>query len=124
MRWGSTRCAGRASRKLSSGTRLWPPASTLASSPSSASSASASSRVVGAWYSNGGGFIDVPFPRGERALPQPEYAFWGSRQGIDFDAERVGERIGDDSRRGERAALTDAFEPTRDVRRGGLKMHD
>src|SRR5438876_199117 len=109
MRLRSTRCAGRASRKLSSGTRLWPPASTLASSPSSASSESASSRVVGAWYSNGGGFIDVPFARGERALPQPEDSFWGARQGIDVDAERVGERISDDSGRSERAALTDAF---------------
>ena len=36
----STRCAGRARRIASSGIRLWPPASTLASSPCSARSAS------------------------------------------------------------------------------------
>ena len=37
MRPMSTRCSKRARRRLSIGTRLWPPASTLASSPSSAS---------------------------------------------------------------------------------------
>ena len=43
--------AGRAS-----GTRLWPPASTLASSPRSASRPTASSTVPGRWYSKGAGF--------------------------------------------------------------------
>src|SRR4029453_9881620 len=51
------RCAGAARRMLSSGTRLWPPASTLPSWPTSASSDSASATVLGRWYSNTGGFI-------------------------------------------------------------------
>ncbi len=44
----STNCSGRAMRIANSGTRLCPPASTLASSPCSESSASTSSRVPGA----------------------------------------------------------------------------
>src|SRR5215831_11128262 len=51
------RCDGRTSRKLSRGTRLCPPASTLAPSPCWASRASASSTDPGAKYSNRGGFI-------------------------------------------------------------------
>src|SRR5579859_566768 len=51
----STRCAGRARRKLSSGSSDWPPASTFASS-SVRSSAQAASTSVGAWYWNGAGF--------------------------------------------------------------------
>ena len=43
----STITAGRASRKFMAGTRLWPPASTLASSPCSCRSESASSTVSG-----------------------------------------------------------------------------
>jgi hypothetical protein len=43
--------------QASIGTRLWPPASTLASSPNSASSAVTSPSDSGAWYSNGAGFI-------------------------------------------------------------------
>src|SRR6266568_6840870 len=54
----STRCAGRASRKLSSGTSDWPPASTFASS-SEASSAQTSSTDLGAWYSNRAGFTSL-----------------------------------------------------------------
>ena len=46
----STSTAGCASRKFIAGTRLWPPARTLASSPCSASSASASSSVCGREY--------------------------------------------------------------------------
>src|SRR5215217_9015037 len=42
---------------LSSGTRLWPPARTLPSGPTSASTASASSTVAGRWYSKAGGFM-------------------------------------------------------------------
>ncbi len=53
----STRCPGAASRMFSTGTRLWPPASTLPSAPTSASTVSASVTVDGRWYSNGGGFI-------------------------------------------------------------------
>src|SRR5207302_9323968 len=39
------------------GTRLWPPASTLVSSPRSRKRDTASDSVLGAWYSNGAGFI-------------------------------------------------------------------
>src|SRR5215218_606346 len=42
---------------LSSGTRLWPPARTLPSWPTSASTASAFSTVAGRWYSKAGGFM-------------------------------------------------------------------
>src|SRR5579862_6902922 len=52
----STRWAGRARRRASSGTRLCPPARTLASSPCSPSRATASSTDATAWYSKGGGF--------------------------------------------------------------------
>ena len=53
----STMCSKRVSRSASIGTRLWPPASTLASSPCSASNAVTSASDSGAWYSNGAGFI-------------------------------------------------------------------
>src|SRR5205085_185992 len=57
MRLRSMSAAGRASRKFSRGTRLWPPASSLASPSYRTSSAMASSSVAGAWYSNFGGFM-------------------------------------------------------------------
>ena len=50
-------CSKRVSRNASIGTRLWPPASTLASSPYSASNAVTSPSDSGAWYSNDAGFI-------------------------------------------------------------------
>src|SRR5689334_11246406 len=54
----STRCAGLASRKAMIGTRLCPPASTRPScGATSARIFSASSRVFGAWWINGAGFI-------------------------------------------------------------------
>ena len=56
----STSMAGALSRKLSSGTRLWPPASTFASSPCSASSASASASERGRWSRSAGGFTGAP----------------------------------------------------------------
>src|SRR5947208_5311361 len=52
----STRCDGRARRRLSRGTRLCPPARIFASSPCSARRATASSTEPARWYSNGGGF--------------------------------------------------------------------
>src|SRR5690349_6125321 len=61
----STRCCGRARRKLRRGMSDWPPASTLASS-SEASSEHASSIDLGAWYSNGAGFKSV-FDHGDGA---------------------------------------------------------
>src|SRR5947207_10834177 len=60
MRLRSTSRLGFANRKLSRGTRLWPPARTLASTPPAARAASASSSVRGATYSNGAGFIPLP----------------------------------------------------------------
>jgi hypothetical protein len=48
IRLMSTRVPGAAKRSFMSGIRLWPPASTFASSPRCASSASASSSVSGA----------------------------------------------------------------------------
>ncbi len=56
----STRWAGKARRSFIIGMRLWPPARTLASSPSSARVASASSRDAGAEYSNAAGYITPP----------------------------------------------------------------
>src|SRR5829696_2775141 len=57
MRLTSIRTSGAASRRFMSGTRLWPPASTLASSPCSASSATHSSTERGAKYTKRDGFI-------------------------------------------------------------------
>src|SRR5438132_1319397 len=84
IRLMSTRCAGRASLKLSSGTSDWPPASTFASS-SDASSAHASSTDRGTWYSKRAGFtsfeygdgaarrrlaaLEAPWKAAERDLP-------------------------------------------------------
>ena len=59
-RFTSTRCSKRVNRSASIGTRLCPPASTLASSPCSASSPHTSSIVSGAWYENGAGFTNRP----------------------------------------------------------------
>src|SRR6202035_5561105 len=56
--------AGRASRSASSGIKLWPPASTLASSRCSASKSIASATVVGASYSTGGSFIGAALRSG------------------------------------------------------------
>ena len=64
----STRTAGRARRMFIMGTRLWPPASGLASGPWRARSSSASSTARGAKYSNGAGRTR---PRSARA--------WGAR---------------------------------------------
>src|SRR2546422_2712914 len=55
IRLMSTRWAGRASRKLSTGTSDWRPARTFASS-NELRRAHASSTDVGAWYSKCGGF--------------------------------------------------------------------
>src|SRR3954467_1824842 len=52
----STRCAGAASRMFRMGSRLCPPASTLPSPPTRASSASASATESGADQANGDGF--------------------------------------------------------------------
>ncbi len=68
----SIRCSKTASRSASIGTRLWPPASTLAPSPSSASRSVASRTLCGRWYANGAGFMSSsapadPFPPLDRA---------------------------------------------------------
>src|SRR5262245_27779561 len=68
MRPTSTRWSNTARRRASRGTRLWPPARTLASSPSSASAAAASSAVPGAWYWNGAGFTTRDHSACERSL--------------------------------------------------------
>src|SRR5439155_24380233 len=65
MRLMSTRCAGRASRKLRSGTSDCPPASTFASS-NEASSEQASTTLAGSWYSNCAGF-NLLFDHGDGA---------------------------------------------------------
>ena len=59
MRLMSTRWAGAAKRSFIMGMRLWPPASTLPSSPNSSRAARAPSRVSGAWYSNAGGYMPL-----------------------------------------------------------------
>src|SRR5689334_2028650 len=66
----STRCSKRVRRSASIGTRLCPPASGLASSPCSASSATTSATLSGAWYSNRAGFTTPP--DGPRSLPRFE----------------------------------------------------
>ena len=69
-RFRSTTTAGRTRRMFIIGTRLCPPASTLASSPYRARRSSASSTVRGAKYSNGAGrtagAYRVPAPRTAR----------------------------------------------------------
>src|SRR6476661_3808694 len=52
----STRCAGAAKRMFRMGSRLCPPASTLPSPPTRASSANASATEAGADQANGDGF--------------------------------------------------------------------
>ena len=51
-------CGNRVRRMASNGTRLCPPASTLASSPYSASNDATSATDSGAWYSKAAGFMD------------------------------------------------------------------
>jgi hypothetical protein len=71
----STSSEGWATRKAIIGTRLWPPASALASPPPAASSATASASVAGQAYSNAGSFIQEPTlhaatePKRMRLLP-------------------------------------------------------
>src|SRR5581483_429292 len=64
---------GDESRNASSGTRLWPPASSLASSPCSASRLTAWPRLSGRTYSNGAGFT------GRRLLAQSRASGWWRR---------------------------------------------
>src|SRR5438105_12249369 len=66
----STSSVGRASRNASSGIRLWPPASTFASSPASPRRATASSTLAGAVCSSGGGFSSAPLVLGVAALEE------------------------------------------------------
>ena len=69
--------AGAARRMLSSGMRLCPPASTLPSWPTSASTPTASSTVRGAWCTNGAGFTErscLVDGAGERHRPAREVA--------------------------------------------------
>src|SRR5580693_4910552 len=70
----STISSGDAKRSFISGTRLWPPASTLASSPPSRSSDIASSRERGAAYRNRDGYIHPPLV---------VINHWSSRTGLD-----------------------------------------
>src|SRR3984893_16859453 len=65
IRRRSTSMLGAASRKARTGIRLCPPAIRVASG-SETSRSIASRSVVGAWYSNGAGFI--PLPRKARQL--------------------------------------------------------
>src|SRR5262245_45563974 len=71
MRAMSINRFGRASRMAMSGTRVWPPAMTRASSPA-ASIAQAWSRSAALTYSNDAGFIErralAPDKRGQRGL--------------------------------------------------------
>src|SRR5579864_3192766 len=62
----STTSCGEAKRSFISGTRLWPPARTLASSPPSCSMPIASASERGASYRNRDGYIDPPRRRGLR----------------------------------------------------------
>jgi hypothetical protein len=65
---------GVAKRSFISGMRLWPPASTFASSPRSESVAITSSSVDGAEYSNLAGYTIAPLPWGTRFLGQSQGA--------------------------------------------------
>src|SRR5512139_3191863 len=67
---------------LSTGNRLCPPASTLPSEPVSASTATASSTVCGAWCTNGAGFTCSILPvRGVRGKAPPRPRGRGPRAG-------------------------------------------
>ena len=80
--------SGRASRKFSSGTRLWPPASTLASSPCSASRASVLDRAWGSSYSRRR--LHALLPRGEG-----DDALGGQRQPRHLHPQRIRDGIRD-----------------------------
>src|SRR5215472_2543614 len=67
----STRCAGAASRMLSSGSSDWPPASTFPSGAAAARSARASATDSGREYPNWGGFTGGGSSRGPGRLRRP-----------------------------------------------------
>src|SRR6478752_9339036 len=58
----STRWPGAARRMLRIGMRLWPPARTLPSCPTSARTATASATLRGAWWTKGEGFTVTILP--------------------------------------------------------------
>src|SRR3954471_9091098 len=62
------------------GMRLWPPARTLATSPCSDSSATASLLVSGAWYVKGAGFTGMGFGALSDAPQEADdFRRWGER---------------------------------------------
>src|SRR5262245_44031831 len=131
----SMRCLGCARRSFIIGTRLWPPARSLASSPSRPRRPSASCTLVGAWYSNAAGYIfGVSYFRfAVGALPRPtvghENPLTSASRGLErlpdalrrqrhlFDVvdagrrERVDDGIDDGGGGGDRARLPGALHP-------------
>src|SRR5918997_1919523 len=99
----STTSSGSASRRLSRGSRLWPPASTVLSRPSRLS---VSSTEAGALYSNGAGFTSRPL---EHA---PELLLGEGRVGPD-PVESVRDRVRHGGGRTEGAALADPLRAER-----------
>src|SRR5881409_3434346 len=108
----STTCDGLERRSFISGMRLCPPERILASSPSLASSAVASSREAGAWYSNAAGIMAVVLSAGaRRKVPCVGRTLIGSPDRVKVqdlvDAKRLSDdpapRQGADGRSGWRA---------------------
>src|SRR5262245_26582496 len=121
MRPMSTTTFGRASRSFIAGIRLWPPASTFASSPYRLRSATASSTVDGRVYSKFEGYIsDSCHGALHRyccmCLDGSPDALRRQRQIQMSDAdriERVEHRVGERGRRADCAGFPDALDAER-----------
>src|SRR5690348_11041400 len=121
----STRCFGWASRSFMAGSRLCPPASSLASSLWRPSRSSASFNVPGVWYSNWAGYMSAsPLLLrfgGLGGLPDP---LRRQRHGVDVvhaePRQGVHHRVDHRRRRGDGAGLARALHAERIDRRGGL----
>src|SRR5258705_11646771 len=114
----STRCLGWARRSFMAGSRLWPPASSLASSLWRPSRSSASLTVPGVWYSNWAGYMSasplLPGFGGLGSLPDP---LGRQRHGIDVvhaePRQGVHHRVDHRGRRRDRARLARALDAER-----------
>src|SRR5690348_9948744 len=125
----STRCLGWARRSFIAGSRLWPPAKSLASSLWRPSRSSASFIVPGVWYSNWAGYMSV----------SPLLLRFGGLDGLPDSLRRhrhrvdvvhsearqgVHHRVDHRGRRGDGAGLSRAFHPQRVHRGGGLRSEE
>src|SRR4029077_4761732 len=117
MRAMSTRWRGCARRSFRIGSRLWPPESSLASSPYCWIRPSASFTEVARWYSNSDGYMALGLLCCIHRAPD----FFRLKRHVELrDAERtqrVEHRVDHAWRRADRAGLADALDPQRVERR-------